>query len=52
VLESYYFGEETLESIGTRLGLSKSWVSRLHAKSLDLLREAMEQAGLSKAVPG
>jgi RNA polymerase sigma factor FliA len=52
VLESYYFGEETLESIGARLGLSKSWVSRLHAKSLDLLREVMEQAGLSKAVPG
>jgi RNA polymerase sigma factor for flagellar operon FliA len=52
VLESYYFGEETLESIGARLGLSKSWVSRLHAKSLDLLREAMAQAGISKAVPG
>lgn len=52
VLESYYFGEETLECIGTRLGLSKSWVSRLHAKSLDLLREALVQVGISKAVPG
>jgi RNA polymerase sigma factor for flagellar operon FliA len=52
VLESYYFEEKTLESIGARLGLSKSWVSRLHAKSLDLLREAMVEAGVSKAVSG
>jgi RNA polymerase sigma factor for flagellar operon FliA len=52
VLESYYFGAETLESIGVRLGLSKSWVSRLHAKSLDMLREAMVEAGISKAVSG
>ena len=33
VLEDYYFRDETLESIGERLGLSKSWVSRLHARA-------------------
>jgi RNA polymerase sigma factor for flagellar operon FliA len=45
VLEDYYFRDETLEAIGQRLGLSKSWVSRLHAKSLDMLREILERAG-------
>ncbi|MBV9508144.1 MAG: sigma-70 family RNA polymerase sigma factor [Acidobacteriia bacterium] len=43
VLEDYYFRDQTLDAIGQRLGLSKSWVSRLHAKSLDLLREAVRQ---------
>jgi len=49
VLEAYYFQGETLEKIGGRLGLSKSWVSRLHAKSLDMLRTALEQAGVMGA---
>ncbi len=46
VLEAYYFRGETLEKIGERLGLSKSWLSRLHAKSLEMLRAALEQAGV------
>jgi RNA polymerase sigma factor for flagellar operon FliA len=50
VLEAYYFRDETLESIGGRLGLSKSWLSRLHAKSLEMLRTVMEQAGVIGAV--
>lgn len=41
LIEQYYFHEETLEAIGNRLGLSKSWVCRLHAKSLDMLRGLM-----------
>jgi RNA polymerase sigma factor FliA len=41
LIEQYYFGEATLEEIGGRLGLSKSWVCRLHAKSLDMLRGLM-----------
>lgn len=49
VLEEYYFRDQTLEAIGERLGLSKSWTSRLHAKSLELLRGALERAGLSSA---
>ena len=43
LIERYYFHDETLEAIGARLGLSKSWVCRLHAKSLDMLRELMSQ---------
>ena len=45
VMEAYYFRDETLESIGQRLGLSKSWVSRLHAKSLDMIRAILDQSG-------
>jgi RNA polymerase sigma factor for flagellar operon FliA len=41
LIEQYYFHDETLEEIGKRLGLSKSWVCRLHAKSLDMLRGLM-----------
>jgi RNA polymerase sigma factor FliA len=52
VLEAYYFRDETLEVIGERLGLSKSWLSRLHAKSLEMLRTVLEQAGLKGAGSG
>lgn len=44
VLEAYYFEDLTLEEIGKRLGLSKSWVSRMHAKGLEMLRPAVERA--------
>jgi RNA polymerase sigma factor for flagellar operon FliA len=41
VLEQFYFEDLTLEEIGRKLGLSKSWVCRLHAKSLELLRKQL-----------
>lgn len=43
VLECYYFEDLTLEEIGKQLGLSKSWVSRVHAKGLEMLRPLLEQ---------
>jgi RNA polymerase sigma factor FliA len=43
VLELFYFEELSLEAIGSKLGLSKSWVCRLHAKSLEMLRKLLEQ---------
>ncbi|MFH1653834.1 MAG: sigma-70 family RNA polymerase sigma factor [Pseudomonadota bacterium] len=33
----YYFQNRTLEEIGKRLELSKSWVSRLHARALEMM---------------
>ncbi|PIR17495.1 MAG: RNA polymerase subunit sigma-70 [Deltaproteobacteria bacterium CG11_big_fil_rev_8_21_14_0_20_49_13] len=33
----YYFQNKTLEEAGEKLGLSKSWVSRMHARALELL---------------
>jgi RNA polymerase sigma factor for flagellar operon FliA len=41
LIEQYYFEDATLEEIGVRMGLSKSWVCRLHAKSLEMLRGLM-----------
>jgi RNA polymerase sigma factor (sigma-70 family) len=41
VLQAYYFEDLSLEEIGRRHGLSKSWLSRIHARSIQLLREAM-----------
>jgi RNA polymerase sigma factor FliA len=49
VLEDYYFRDATLEDIGRRLGVSKSWVCRLHAKSLEMARSILQQASVSKA---
>jgi RNA polymerase sigma factor for flagellar operon FliA len=50
LIEQYYFHDETLEEIGNRLGLSKSWVCRLHAKSLDMLRGLMSHTTERPAV--
>jgi RNA polymerase sigma factor FliA len=44
LLELYYFEEKTLEEAGGALGLSKSWACRLHARAVELLREAMADA--------
>ncbi|HBY59785.1 MAG TPA: hypothetical protein DEH78_08165, partial [Solibacterales bacterium] len=41
VIEGYYFEGRTLEEVGAGLGLSKSWICRVHAKALETLREAM-----------
>ncbi len=41
VLEHCYFEGLTLEETGRKLGLSKSWVCRLHAKSLEMLRKQL-----------
>ena len=49
VLEGYYFQNQSLEEIGSRLGLSKSWVSRVHAKSLEMIREILVSAGAGEA---
>lgn len=43
VLEHCYFKELTFEEIGRKLGMSKSWVCRLHAKSLEMLRKLLTQ---------
>jgi RNA polymerase sigma factor FliA len=42
LMELYYFADKNLEEAGAELGLSKSWACRLHARAVDLLREALE----------
>lgn len=41
LMELYYFADKNLEEAGAALGLSKSWACRLHARAVDLLRDAM-----------
>jgi len=43
LMELYYFADKNLEEAGAELGLSKSWACRLHARAVDLLRDAMRQ---------
>jgi RNA polymerase sigma factor for flagellar operon FliA len=44
ILYAYYYQDLSLESIGRRLKLSKSWVSRLHAKALSMLHGILKNA--------
>jgi RNA polymerase sigma factor for flagellar operon FliA len=41
-MELYYFADMKLEDAGKKLGLSKSWASRLHTRAVNHLREALE----------
>jgi RNA polymerase sigma factor for flagellar operon FliA len=50
LIRMYYFEERTLEEVGVALGLSKSWTSRLHARAIDLLQEALRNQGPGSAV--
>jgi RNA polymerase sigma factor for flagellar operon FliA len=44
LMELYYFAEKNLEEAGAVMGLSKSWACRLHARAVELLREALADA--------
>jgi RNA polymerase sigma factor for flagellar operon FliA len=46
LLELYYFQDLTLEQAGGKMGLSKSWTSRLHARAITLLRELLVAEGV------
>jgi RNA polymerase sigma factor for flagellar operon FliA len=41
LMEMYYFEEKNLEEAGAALGLSKSWACRLHARAVNLLKDAL-----------
>jgi RNA polymerase sigma factor FliA len=44
LMQLYYFADKNLEEAGAELGLSKSWACRLHARAVNLLRQAMDDA--------
>ncbi len=48
LVKMYYFQNKTLEEIGDRMGLSKSWTSRLHARALELLFKRIRHRALTK----
>jgi RNA polymerase sigma factor for flagellar operon FliA len=43
VIRNHYFEDETLEVIATRLGVSKSWASRLHTQGLAALGKVLRR---------
>jgi len=43
LLQLYYFEDRPLEEVGKIMGLSKSWASRLHARAVDQLKDALSQ---------
>lgn len=43
LIKMYYFQNKTLEEIGEQLDLSKSWTSRLHVRSLEILFKKIAQ---------
>lgn len=47
LLEMFYFEDKSLAEAGAVLGLSKSWSSRLHARAIELLKEALGASDLS-----
>jgi RNA polymerase sigma factor for flagellar operon FliA len=51
IVEQYYFHDRNFTEIATaHAGLSKSWVSRLHDRALDLLREKISREEAAAAV--
>jgi RNA polymerase sigma factor for flagellar operon FliA len=46
LMELYYFADLKLEDAGKKLGLSKSWASRLHTRAVNHLREALGEGDL------
>jgi RNA polymerase sigma factor for flagellar operon FliA len=51
LLELYYYEDRSLEQAGQALGLSKSWSSRLHARAITLLKQALEKIGVQPDQP-
>ena len=47
LIRATYFEGVTLQEAGARLGISKSWASRLHAKTLLRLAQSLRLAGIS-----
>lgn len=46
LLRSVYYEGLTLKEAGERIGISKAWASRLHARTLDQLARALRQVGV------
>lgn len=46
LIQAVFFEETTLEEAARRIGISKSWASRLCSRSLDHLRRSLTRAGI------
>ncbi len=52
LLHLYYYEDRSLADAGAALGLSKSWSSRLHARAIELLKEALAKSELGNEAAG
>ncbi len=56
IVQLYYFKEMSLQEVGNKLGLSKSWTSRRHVQAIDrltrILQEILKEAPPKPARPG
>lgn len=43
IIMLYYFKENSLQEVGNKLGLSKSWTSRRHAQAIDRLTRVLQE---------
>jgi RNA polymerase sigma factor FliA len=46
LVERLYFKQISMTEIGKEMGITKSWVSRLHTKAIRRLRERLEEIGV------
>jgi RNA polymerase sigma factor FliA len=44
MVRGHYFEGRQFDEVAAELGISKSWGSRVHARALDLLRQALEES--------
>lgn len=44
LIQYYYYQDMTLEEAATKLGLSKSWASRMHAKAISKLKDFLQSS--------
>jgi RNA polymerase sigma factor for flagellar operon FliA len=49
LVKAIYFEGLTIQDAGERIGVSKAWASRLHAKTLEQLARALRRTGVSDA---
>jgi RNA polymerase sigma factor for flagellar operon FliA len=49
LIKAVYFEGLTIQDAGQRIGVSKAWASRLHAKTLEQLARALRRTGVSDA---
>ncbi|WP_352431249.1 sigma-70 family RNA polymerase sigma factor [Pyrinomonas sp.] len=46
VIESVYLKSEPMMRVAERMGVNKSWVTRIHARAIRRLRDALQQRGV------
>jgi RNA polymerase sigma factor for flagellar operon FliA len=46
LIDALYFKHRSMTNVAAQLGVTKSWISRLHARAIQHLRERMRERGL------